>query len=259
MTDNQIITHAIKLLDIEDETPVKGRFRAWLARQFSPEKNSENRRVNNREEFKVFRSELRSFIPLAINYVITFLLIFFLNNIGILLTLVVTFAFIGYYAIQGLKSVRRGMSDRIHSNKLKFLRLNSEAARLLKLIPDDADHDDVLEAFKEIDSELKSLNNSDKTSFGFISKAFTVGPLTLLALAYLLNLLTSMDPKDFIEGNKMLGSALGYLLAMGLILAFINDYVVAIRTIRSEGIAQIIAIAQEAYTRSLNFSPDSTK
>jgi hypothetical protein len=247
-----------EVLSIADETPVKAMFREWLADQFSPEKNNENRRLNNQEEFKVLRRILPSFIPLVIAYVVAILLLFFLKNVGPLLTLIMTLILVVVYIIQGLRSARCGVSNRIRSNKTKFLRLKSEAVVLLKLIPEDADYDDVLEAFRETDVELRSLNSIDKTALGFLSKAFTTGPFTLIALAYLFNILGSMDTKAFIEGNKVLGSALSSFIAMGLVVAFINDFVITIRTLRSERIAQIIAIAQDTYKRRFQPSNEST-
>jgi hypothetical protein len=259
MKNNQLPPHDVtEFLDLEDESTVKALFREWLADQFSPEKNSENRRLNNQEEFKLFRRHLRSYLPLIISYLVVFLLLSFLETIGLILTIVIALTLMIFYIIQGLRAARRGMSNRIRSNKSKSLRLNSEAVVLLNLIPEETASDDVLKAFGEIDSELKSQNSIDRTLLSFFSKILTSGPLTLFALAYLLKLMTTMDPKAFIEGNKVWGTDLGYIIAMGLVVAFINDYLVVARTLRSERIAQIISRAQNAYQRSVKPSPDST-
>lgn len=250
MQSNRVQTDEEReLLTIADETQVKTLFREWLADQFSPEKNRENRELNNREEFKKLRRGLRSIIPLGIAYLVALPLLLFLGTPGLILTALMLLSLLIIYAFQALRSARRGVSNRIRENKTKFLRLKAEALFLLGLIPDEADRDDVLEAFKEIVSELTAQINSDKTFLAFASRFFTLGPLTLIAVAYMLNLVPRMDTQAVIEGTRILGTALGYVIAMGLVVAFVNDWVITARTMSGERIAQIIYLAQDIYIR----------
>ncbi|HEX8846587.1 MAG TPA: hypothetical protein VF791_18215 [Pyrinomonadaceae bacterium] len=246
-----------ELLKLADETAVRALFREWLADQLSPEKSREERRINNRAEFKVLRRNWRFFIPLIILNAVGYLLLRFLGNLGFVLTVVTSLIMLVVYILLGLRSARRGLSERIRNNKLRFLRLKSEAHFLLDLIPEGTRAGDVLEALRETDMESKSQNNLDRALFGFGSKALTVGPLAFIALAYLFNLVASADAKAVIEAHQTLGTALGYAIPLGLVLAFANEFIVTKRSVRSERISQILALAQDIYTQRTKISAES--
>lgn len=246
-----------EFLSLADETPVKGNFREWLADQHSPEKSRDDRKRNNREEFKELRLNWRFFVYPLLGNLVAYLMLRFLGHLGLILTVTIFSTLLIVVVFLCLRSARRALSNRIRANKSKFLRIKSEALALLDLVPEGTEDDDVLEALNELDLESKSLNNLDKTFFGFGSKALTIGPLALLGLLYLLNLSTSADPRVFIESHQTLGKALGYFIAMGIVISFVNEFIVSTRTAKSERISLTIALAREIFLKRVKLAAES--
>lgn len=234
-----------EILKTFEESEIKTVLREWLADQFSPEKSREDRRLNNSEEMQRLRGSWRSFIPLGAAALFEVLLIFLFGSLGAYLSAFILLALIILYSFQALADARRGMSNRIRQNRSRSLRLKQEALALLDLLPaEEKDHAEVSRSLNELEGEVKYLNSLDKTSLGFLGRVFTLGPPTLIALGYILQLTGSMDMKAFVEGNPTIGPAFGYAVAAGVVISLVNEFVITLRTIRTERVVQIISLAK---------------